>query len=197
AVYEESEHEFVKTTCGRGRIVAAAAVLAWLLAWSSSALALNPSLDISQYAHTAWKIRDGYFKGYITSFAQTADGHLWLGSVFGLLRFDGIRFVPWQPPAGQSLPDNYIRSLLCARDGTLWVGTMRGIVTLKNGALTRYRQLDGQTINALLEDRQGTVWIGSWTVSNEGKLRAVRKGILQCAEESRWGQGVVSLYQDR
>src|SRR5262245_35656628 len=110
----------------RGRAhgaVAAGLVLASsvLLAWPSPALALNPSLDISQYAHTAWKIRDGFFKGYITSFAQTADGYLWLGSEFGLLRFDGVRFVAWQPPAGQSLPSNYIRSLRVASDGTLWI----------------------------------------------------------------------------
>ena len=33
-----------------------------LLAWGTSAFALNPALDISQYAHTSWKIRDGLFK---------------------------------------------------------------------------------------------------------------------------------------
>src|SRR5215469_2577525 len=60
------------------------------------ALALNPSLDVSQYAHTAWKFRDGFTKGTIVSIAQTPDGYLWLGTEFGLLRFDGVRSVPWQ-----------------------------------------------------------------------------------------------------
>ena len=59
---------------------------------------LNPALDVSQYAHTAWKIRDGFTKGAINSIAQTPDGYLWLGTEFGLLRFDGVRAVPWQPP---------------------------------------------------------------------------------------------------
>ena len=36
--------------------------LASLLACCSLALALDPSLDVSQYAHTAWKIRDGVIK---------------------------------------------------------------------------------------------------------------------------------------
>jgi len=31
--------------------------------------------------------------------AQTPDGHLWLGTEFGLFRFDGVRSAPWQPPA--------------------------------------------------------------------------------------------------
>ena len=91
------------------------------------ASALNPSLDINQYAHTAWKIRDGFFKGAISSIAQTPDGYLWLGTEFGLLRFDGVRSVPWQPPAGEHLPSSYIRSLLAARDGRLWIGTVKGL----------------------------------------------------------------------
>jgi signal transduction histidine kinase/ligand-binding sensor domain-containing protein len=179
------------------RVARAVIVACTLLAWCSRAFALNPSLDISQYAHTSWKIRDGFFKGFITSFAQGADGYLWLGSEFGLLRFDGVRFVTWQPPAGQSLPDTYIRSLLSARDGTLWIGTRKGMASWKNGTLTRYPQLDGHTVNALVEDREGTLWIGSSAPAN-GRLCAIRKGTLQCyAEDGRLGDGVYSLYPDR
>ena len=98
---------------------------------------LNPSLDISQYAHTAWTIRDGFFKGIIYSIAQTPDGYLWLGTEFGLLRFDGVRSVPWQPPAGEHLPSSYIRSLLAARDGRLWIGTSEGLASWKDGKLTQ------------------------------------------------------------
>ena len=62
-----------------------------LLAWCPCAFALDPALDISQYAHTSWKIRDGFTKGTINSIAQTPDGYLWLGTQFGLLRFDGSK----------------------------------------------------------------------------------------------------------
>jgi ligand-binding sensor domain-containing protein len=54
----------------------------------------GPGLDVSQYAHTAWKIREGFTKGFIYAIAQTPDGYLWLGTEFGLLRFDGVRNVP-------------------------------------------------------------------------------------------------------
>src|SRR5918997_1674533 len=106
------------------------------------ALALNPALDASQYAHTAWKIRDGFFKGGINSIAQTPDGYLWLGTEFGLLRFDGVRNVPFQPPAGQQLPSTFIFSLLAARDGTLWIGTLSGLASWKDGKLARFAELD-------------------------------------------------------
>jgi ligand-binding sensor domain-containing protein len=59
--------------------------------------------------------------------AQTPDGYLWLGTEFGLLRFDGVRNVPWRPPPDQQLPSNQIRSLLATRDGALWIGTDKGL----------------------------------------------------------------------
>src|SRR5580765_2650658 len=93
------------------------AVLAgMLLAGSTCVFALNPALDVSQYAHTSWKIRDGFTRGIITAIAQTPDGYLWLGTEFGLVRFDGVRHVEWTPPAGERLPSDEIRNLLVSRD---------------------------------------------------------------------------------
>src|ERR1700682_1264319 len=131
-----------------------------LLACCPCASALNPSLDINQYAHTAWSVREGFFKGIINAIAQTRDGYLWLGTEFGLLRFDGVRYVPWQPPTGQNLPRNYVPSLLAARGGRLWIGPAEGLASWKDGQLTRYAELAGQSISALLEDGEGTVWAG-------------------------------------
>jgi len=71
-----------------------------LLACCRCASALNPSLEVSQYAHTAWTIREGFFKGAINAIAQTPDGYLLLGTEFGLLRFDGVRSFPWPPSTG-------------------------------------------------------------------------------------------------
>ena len=137
-------------TVGRahGRdIVALVALLTCMLVLSAPcAFALNPALDVSQYTHTAWKIREGFPKGQVVSIAQTPDGYLWLGSEFGLVRFDGVRSVPWQPPANQHLPSNHIMSLLAARDGTLWIGTYNGLASLKSGKLTHYPQLDAHYI---------------------------------------------------
>src|SRR6185295_7487182 len=53
-----------------------------LLAWSPCAVALNPTLDVSQYAHMSWRIREGFTKGVIVSMAQTPDGYLWLGTEY-------------------------------------------------------------------------------------------------------------------
>ncbi len=85
-------------------------LLSFLLG-STPVLALDPSLDLSQYGHTAWTARDGVSGGAIFAMAQTPDGYLWLGSEFGLFRFDGLHVAPWQPPGGRNFPT---RLTLCS-----------------------------------------------------------------------------------
>ena len=188
---------FMKNPRTRTRVfITRSLVLAFLLACCSSSLALNPSLDINQYAHTSWKIRDGFTKGAIVSIAQTPDGYLWLGTEFGLLRFDGIRNVPWQPPADQQLPSNTIMSLLAARDGSLWIGTSKGLARWKDGKLTQYSELAGQYIFKILEDHEGTIWASGVTVTT-GRLCAIQTTGTHCyGDDGAFGHGVFNLFED-
>jgi len=74
-----------------------------LLLATCTAWAVNPDKQISQYGHTAWRIQDGIFSGAPNAIAQTRDGYLWIGTENGLIRFDGVRFVPWVPLKGKLL----------------------------------------------------------------------------------------------
>ncbi|HVO62534.1 MAG TPA: two-component regulator propeller domain-containing protein [Terriglobales bacterium] len=175
-----------------------AAILAGvLLAWCACASALNPSLDISQYAHTAWTAREGFSLGNIYATSQTRDGYLWLGGEFGVYRFDGVRYTAWQPPAGQALPREPVSSLLGATDGTLWIGTFSGLASWSGGKLTRYPEFDGKFVTSLLEDREGTIWIGTWPGPLPGRLCAIRNGVVQCyTEDGAFGKAIWALYED-
>jgi ligand-binding sensor domain-containing protein len=177
----------------------AGALLACMLMGGTCALALDPTLDVSQYAHTAWKIRDGFAKGSILSIAQTPDGYLWLGTAFGLYRFDGVRNVLWQPPPDQHLPSSTITSLVASRDGTLWIGTINGLSRWKNGKLTQYAELAGLAIRALVEDPAGSIWAGTNGSPGppDGKLCEIRNGSVQCNSEIRGvDRGVFGLHAD-
>jgi signal transduction histidine kinase/ligand-binding sensor domain-containing protein len=175
----------------------AAIVVGLVLAWCPRVFALDPSLDISQYAHTRWKVSEGFCKGVIRALAQTLDGYLWVGTDFGLFRFDGVRAVPWQPPAGEHLPAGPVTRLLGGRDGTLWIGALRGLASWRAGKLTHYPELEGQRIEALLEDREGTIWAGGWAPS-AGTLCSIRSGSARCdGRDGRFGSGVTALYEDR
>jgi ligand-binding sensor domain-containing protein len=168
-----------------------------LLACCTYAFALNPSLEINQYAHTAWKVRDGFAQGEITAIAQAPDGYLWLGTQFGLFRFDGVRVTNWQPPPEQHVPPGQIFSLLVSHDGTLWIGA-KGLASWKDGKLTWYPKFTDQYIFALREDREGDVWIGSSGIPT-GTLCAVRKGAISCLADNSgyFRSGVYAIYEDR
>ena len=183
---------------GRKRdVVVLGTILAgMLLAGRSPAFALNPVMDVSQYAHKAWRVGEGFSKGAIHAIAQTPDGYLWLGTDFGLHRFDGVRNIPWQLPPGQQLPSSQIRTLIVARDGTLWIGTSRGLASWKEGKLTRYAQLSGQSILGLYEDREGAVWAGGNSAPNGG-MCAIQNGSDRCyGEDGRLGAGVYGFRED-
>ncbi len=169
-----------------------------LAAWSVRAFALDPALDVDQYAHSSWKYADGLFSSRVGVIAQTADGYLWLGTEFGLARFDGVRSVPWQPPPGQSLPGNHIRSLLAARDGTLWIGTLEGLTRWRDGRLTVLRRQVGYSFDHLAEDGEGTVWAGVRSIGEGGRLCQVRGESLEChGADGSFGRYIAGLHVDR
>ena len=98
---------------------------------------------IKQLVHTAWTADDGAPTD-IRAMAQTGDGYLWLGTLSGLVRFDGVRFVPFEAPSGDTVPTGGIRSMLEAHDGSLWIVWVGGAVShLSGGRLTSYGERDG------------------------------------------------------
>ncbi len=154
------------------------AVVALILC--SSGLALSPDRRISQYAHTAWRIQDGFFSGTPQTITQTADGYLWIGTEAGLVRFDGISFVPWTSPNGKALPSSRIHALLGTSDGSLWIGTSRGLARWSKGELFT---LHGEPafVEAIVQDSEGKVWMTRSQVRDaEGALCEVASNALRC-----------------
>jgi ligand-binding sensor domain-containing protein/signal transduction histidine kinase len=161
-----------------------------LLLAGESCLAVDSSKQITQFAHTAWRIQDGFFSGAPTAIAQTKDGYIWIGTVAGLLRFDGVHFVEWNPPGAKQL-SNGVFSLLAGSDGSLWIGTGTHLARLKDGNLINYLGAPGR-INSILEDRTGTVWIARSRVHDEaGPLCQVAGTNLQC---HGMGDGITPSY---
>lgn len=184
---------------GKGhRQTRAVVALGILLACCACAFALDPSLDVSQFAHTTWRVRDGFAKGEIISVAQMPDGYLWLGTEFGLYRFDGVRAVQWRPPGNPQLPADRIVSLLVSRNGTVWIGTSKGLASWNDHKLTRYPGLEGELIYGLLEDRDGTVWAGAGGGPTAGRLCSIRGGSVNCfGSDGQFGPAIVALHEDR
>lgn len=152
----------------------------WVALLCCSAVALDPSRHISQYAHKAWRIEDGDFVNAPTVLAQTSDGYLWIGTLNGLFRFDGVRFVPWATLRNKPLPSDDVTSLLGARDGSLWIGTFRGLIRWKNGVLTNYSPTPFY-VEQIAEGPSGEIWVARAKIRDgKGVLCEVRGEQLKC-----------------
>jgi ligand-binding sensor domain-containing protein len=145
------------------------------------ALALEPNRRISQYGHTVWRIQDGAISPP-TNIAQTTDGFLWITAAQGLMRFDGVRFMPWQPPQGQNLPGTHFSAVFGSRDGSLWIGTTRGLARWKDGQLRTYTDLEHYTgIAAIDQDDSGTIWATRYGLyAREAPLCSISEETLRC-----------------
>ena len=69
------------------------------------------------YSLTSWTDGDGVPLGTVYSIGQDRDGYLWIATDAGLLRFDGVRFTPWDSIGETPLPKGPVSALWVARDG--------------------------------------------------------------------------------
>src|SRR5258707_3855641 len=145
----------------------------------AAAQAVDPDKRVSQYTHAAWRIQDAFFRGSPFAIAQTQDGYLWVGTRSELLRFDGVRFVPWSAERGQRLPASHVYGLLGARDGSLWIATSGGLSRWKNQTLTNYPGPIG-CVFSILEDHSGTIWFTQSTVASREPLCQVVDTSKRC-----------------
>lgn len=91
-----------------------------------------------EYLTDVWTADEGLPDSSVTAIAQTPDGYLWVGTYNGLVRFDGVRFVTFDPANTPALAHARVRKLAVDDQGTLWVNTFDGSMTsLRNGQFTR------------------------------------------------------------
>lgn len=98
----------------------------------------TPTKD-SDFLVDIWTSDDDLPDSSVTAITQTRDGYLWIGTQNGLARFDGVRFVLFDPLNTPALKHARIHGggLFLDRDGTLWINTYDGSMTsLRNGVFT-------------------------------------------------------------
>jgi signal transduction histidine kinase/ligand-binding sensor domain-containing protein len=91
-----------------------------------------------KYLTDVWTADDGLPDSTVTDIDQTPDGYLWIGTYNGLARFDGMRFVTFDPANTPALAHARMRTLSVDNQGTLWINTFDGSMTsLRQGAFAR------------------------------------------------------------
>jgi len=128
--------------------------------------ALDRDRTLTQFHHTAWTAKDGA-PSQITALAQTTDGYLWIGSAFGLFKFDGVEFEPYVPPPDVKLPATNIYALQATSDGGLWISFRPfGLAFIKDGQIKVFSRPDvspKSEVFCLADDSEGRIWAGTLT----------------------------------
>jgi PAS domain S-box-containing protein len=124
----------------------------------------EPERSIAQLAHETWGAKDGLPEGPVFAVHETADGFLWLGTIAGLVRFDGERFIVFE--AGRLGLEHYshVRDLVETADGALYAGVVGGVARYDRGRFAFYGERAGiehPFVYALAAGSPGAVWVGT------------------------------------
>ncbi|MGD0206239.1 MAG: two-component regulator propeller domain-containing protein [Verrucomicrobiota bacterium] len=110
-----------------------------------------------------WSTKEGLPQNSVISVIQTRDGYIWLGTLNGLVRFDGNHFTVFNEYNTPGLNSDRIVYLFEDSHTNLWIGTDNGMVAMaKDGRITNFQigggGHEGRLVSAC-EDSSGTVWL--------------------------------------
>jgi signal transduction histidine kinase/ligand-binding sensor domain-containing protein len=152
---------------------------------------------LTGYRLTSWHI-PGIPRGEVFAIAQDHDGYLWIGTRYGLMRFDGDRFLESEALSPAGVPKGSVQLITIGRDGGIWASIRQGstniVSHISRGHVRNYDSRDGldvQRLTVVVENASGTVWIGG----ESGLFRLIGdRWIKESAEGSP--SGVLAGFSD-
>jgi ligand-binding sensor domain-containing protein/signal transduction histidine kinase len=109
-------------------------------------------------------VENGLIQSQVWALAQDNYGHLWIGTLGGLARFDGKNFTNYTVREG--MPDNEVSTIAFDKTGKLWIGSPRSICSFDGRSFKKYTAenttLSG--IGKIKVDPDNKVWFTSESV---------------------------------
>ena len=100
-----------------------AGLLLCVLALAIAPLATRASGSDSPFIVDVWTSKEGLPENAVISVIQTRDGYIWLGTLNGLVRFDGNHFTVFNEYNTPGLNSDRIVYLFEDGHTNLWIGT--------------------------------------------------------------------------
>src|SRR5437588_2111783 len=113
----------------------------------------------AQVGFDEWTADAGLPQNSVYAIVQTRDSYIWLATLDGLVRFDGVRFTVFNKSNSPGIISNRFLQLYEDGQGDLWASTENsGLTRLQQGRFTTYTTAHGlpdNTISSLGGDGQG------------------------------------------
>lgn len=110
-----------------------------------------------------WTADNGLPQNILRDLCQTPDGYLWVVTLDGLARFDGVRFTVFNKLNSPGIASNRFTRLYEDRKGDLWLATeATGVTRYHEGRFVTYTTHDGlpnNSIQSTIGDESGNVWV--------------------------------------
>jgi ligand-binding sensor domain-containing protein/signal transduction histidine kinase len=119
-----------------------------------------------QYRVDRWDGEHGLPANKVNALLQTRDGYLWIGTVGGLARFDGVRFAVFNDANTPEMRTNGTigRTLFEDDHRRLWIGTERGILCYSAGRFIAFpgqAEVRGRDVRCIALRSAGGFWFGA------------------------------------
>jgi ligand-binding sensor domain-containing protein/signal transduction histidine kinase len=103
-----------------------------------------------RYAFYNLNVEKGLIQSQATSLAQDRFGHLWIGTLGGLSRYDGKNFTNYT--VRDKMLNNNVSALAAAKDGSIWIGGPKGISQFdgKNFKHYAFESAENPTANSIM-----------------------------------------------
>lgn len=115
------------------------------------------------YVVTLYNEQNGLPTGEANTILQTRDGHIWIGSYGGLIRYNGTEFRNYSVEG--AITSSSIRSLFEDSQGRLWIGTNdAGVVMMENNTFTEIASPQDNSflcIRDFAEGKDGMIYVAS------------------------------------
>ncbi len=148
---------------------------------------------VRRYLIDVWPGEKGLPQNTVTGIAQTSDGYLWLTTLDGVARFDGLRLKMFKASDTPALGSGRIRFMFTGRHGELWLSTQEGgVIRLLNGRFSPLVLPKSQGVRAAVtqvaEDESGALWL-STEDGKVGRLAAGQYSIVSTNWSAERGTG--------
>lgn len=156
-------------------------------------------------------LEQGVSNNLIFSIYQDSKGFIWFGTMFGLVKYDGVNYKTYRtdPTNTNSLSNDDIISIYEDKSGGLWFGTFNGGLNKydrTSGLFTRYlhdpkipNSISNNTVWKIIQDRNGAMWFatdgGGLCKFENNIFTTYRKDSLN--KESISGNFIRSLAEDK
>lgn len=141
---------------------------------ANAAVSVPPAATADGFQVAQWKTSQGLPANTIKCLHQTRDGYLWVGTDFGVVRFDGLTFTVFDQVNTAAIKDDTCAAFSEDAEGALWVATLDGVLRYRDGQFSRWSTEHGLPHRKAWELCAGpddALWI--WT---EGGLARMHQG---------------------